>query len=732
MEKKALHIILISMLCSVFGFAPDYLNATNVDSLQLLVAKYEKSENIEGMMDVQHQIGDYFFYQKEYQQAIEAYKSSKKNAEELEEADMIAQNLYKIGRMYGTLQNNSVMLEHLLEAAKVMDSLKEPDFKLLGKTLNYISKTYQKISNFELAYEYQLRALRVFEDLQDTTSIAISHYELGNVFFYQERYRTAIDSYQKGKELAEKQNVMGLLMATIGSIGSAYDRLEETEKSLEFNLKALEIAEANELERQVGDALHNVASNYHILGNFEEALEKYRKALKIKRAHNDKFAEAGTLRGISSVYLDAGKVDKALSYLHQALDVANEIDSDTRRLDVYFRIANAYEQKGLPLRAYQYMKEYVSLKDSVMNQNTVEMMSEAKTRYEVEKREKEINFLKKENELLEKDKELTSLRLSAFGGLILGLLLLLILCFFYYRNQKRYNKLLEEKNIQIEKQNTQLEVVNQRLEKVNQTQKVFNEVLASKNWKIEQQNKQLENSNEELKQFAYVASHDLKEPLRMISSYTSLIQRRYVRNLDEGAKEFMGYITDATKRMNNLLEDLLSYSRISTHNQKREQVDMNHVLEGVLANLHLYIEQKGAKIDLDDLPKIEASRPQMGQLYQNLISNAIKFSDEDHPKINIQSRKNGTMHIFSVSDNGIGIAAEHQKKIFDMFSRLHTRDEYEGTGIGLATCKKIVERHGGNIWVESEEGKGSTFYFALPFDHGEVLYSKVSSSLENV
>ncbi|MFK7906199.1 MAG: tetratricopeptide repeat protein [Chitinophagales bacterium] len=703
-----------------------------MDSLQLLINQYEKDNSENELVEIHYQIGDHYFYEKSYEKAINSYKISLKIAEETSNQKMVANNLYRIGVMHNYLQNSPSALEHLLKANKIMQELKSPDPKQLGKTLNYIAKIYQKVGNFELAYDYQLRALQIFEELKDSSRIAGAHYGLGNIFFYQDQYPTAIKHYQESKYIASQINLTPLVIATIGSIGSAYDRLDKVDESLKYNLLCLKTAEENKFESQQADARHNVASNYHSLGYCYEALDYYKQSLDYKRKSNDGFGEVGTLRAISSVYLDLGMRPTAIRYLKKALKIAEEIDSDTRRMDVYQHIASAYEQNGDHVNAYKYMKSYIELKDLVMNQNTAEVMAKAKTRYEVEKREKKIGFLKKENELLEKNEEISSLRSIALLGLSLGLILILLVSYFYYQNQRRYNKILEDKSKQIEFQNKQLEAVNKQLEEINISQKSFNDVLATKNLQIEQQNKQLEDTNEELKQFAYVASHDLKEPLRMISSYTSLIQRRYTQNLDEGAKEFMGYIVDATHRMNNLLEDLLSYSRISTHNQQRERVNMNEILEGVLANLRLNVQQKGAKIHIEDLPKVKVSRSQMGQLYQNLISNALKFSDQDHPEINITSRKNGKMYIFGVKDNGIGIDPEHQQKIFEMFSRLHTREEYEGTGIGLATCKKIVERHGGSIWVESEKNDGATFYFTLPFDKKLNLSSEASPSFKKM
>jgi len=708
------------------------LKAANLDSLQLLVVQYEKNNSEDKLIETHYQIGDHYFYEKSYEEAINSYKTSLNIAQKASNPKMVANNLYRIGVIYNYLQNSSSALEHLLEANKVMQDLQNHEPKQLGKILNYIAKIYQKVGNFELAYDYQLRALQIFEELKDSSRIAGAYYGLGNIFFYQDQFLTAVKHYEESKYIASQIELTPLVIATIGSIGSAYDRMDKVDESLKYNLLCLKTAEENELEAQQADALHNVASNYHSLGYCYEALDYYKQSLDYKRKSNNGFGEVGTLRAISSVYLDLGMRPTAIRYLKKALKIAEEINSDTRKLDVYQHIASAYEQNGEHANACKYMKAYVELKDLVMNQNTVEVMAKAKTRYEVEKREKKISLLKKENELLEKNKEISSLRSIALLGLSLGLILILLVSYFYYQNQRRYNKILEDKTKHIELQNKQLENVNKQLEEINISQKSFNDVLATKNLQIKQQNKQLEDTNEELKQFAYVASHDLKEPLRMISSYTSLIQRRYVKNLDEGAKEFMGYIVDATHRMNNLLEDLLSYSRISTHNQQRERVDMNEMLEGVLANLRLSVQQKGAKIHIEDLPKVKVSRSQMGQLYQNLISNALKFSDEDHPEISITSRKNGKMHIFGVKDNGIGIEPEHQQKIFEMFSRLHTREEYEGTGIGLATCKKIVERHGGSIWVESEKNDGATFYFTLPFDKKPSLSSEASPSFKKM
>jgi len=231
--------------------------------------------------------------------------------------------------------------------------------------------------------------------------------------------------------------------------------------------------------------------------------------------------------------------------------------------------------------------------------------------------------------------------------------------------------------------------------------------------------KELRHSNEELQQFAYVVSHDLQEPLRTISSFTQLIERRYKNKLDSDADEFIEYIVVAAKRMQTLINDLLNYSRVATK-KGFELTDMGDVLKSALNNLNTAIYENNAEITYENLPKIMAEPGQMIQLFQNLIGNAIKFrKPEVPPKINIKvcKDKNKEEYIFSIHDNGIGMEQQYAERIFTIFQRLHTKEEYEGTGIGLAISKKVVELHGGRIWVESKPGRGSTFYFTVPANY---------------
>lgn len=228
---------------------------------------------------------------------------------------------------------------------------------------------------------------------------------------------------------------------------------------------------------------------------------------------------------------------------------------------------------------------------------------------------------------------------------------------------------------------------------------------------------ELARSNEELEQFAYVASHDLQEPLRMVGSFAQLLAKRYQGRLDDEADEFIGYLVDGAKRMQQLINDLLEYSRVGTHGGALTAVNADACLDAALDNLQLAIEESDAVISREPLPVVHAEESQIVQLFQNLIGNAIKFRGDEAPRIHVRAKKQDCDWRFEIRDNGIGIDPAFQDRIFQIFQRLHGKSEYPGTGIGLALCKRIVARHGGCIWLDSQPGRGTTFYFTLPAEH---------------
>jgi light-regulated signal transduction histidine kinase (bacteriophytochrome) len=225
---------------------------------------------------------------------------------------------------------------------------------------------------------------------------------------------------------------------------------------------------------------------------------------------------------------------------------------------------------------------------------------------------------------------------------------------------------------------------------------------------------ELKRSNEELGQFAYIASHDLQEPLRMVSSFTQLLSKRYKGKLDPEADEYIAFAVDGAHRMQRLIQDLLAFCRVGTKGRELFDTSSERALKQALINLREAIEEAGAEVTHNPLPTVVADEMQLTLLFQNLVANGIKYQKKPGvPRVHISAARNGGEWIFSIKDNGLGIDSQYFEKIFGMFQRLHKREEFAGTGIGLAICKKIVERHGGSISVESQLGQGSTFHFAL-------------------
>ena len=245
--------------------------------------------------------------------------------------------------------------------------------------------------------------------------------------------------------------------------------------------------------------------------------------------------------------------------------------------------------------------------------------------------------------------------------------------------------------------------------------------------KYEAQAQELARSNSDLQQFAYVASHDLQEPLRIVSSYAQLFEQRYKSQVDEKGQKWIFYMVDAAKRMQSLIEDLLMYSRVGTQGKEPAPVDTLKCMQAAQANLRMAIERNGAEVTHDAMPPVIADSLQLTQLFQNLVGNALKYRAEAPPKVHVAVWRDGAQCRFSVRDNGIGIDPRFHDRIFGLFQRLHERGKFEGTGIGLSVCKKIVERHGGTIWVESEPGEGSTFHFTLPLAEAAATTAKGAS-----
>lgn len=723
-QQSNILYILITLLLPFSAFSFD----EKLDSLHKELESCKKISGKDCFVQLNRSIGQIYFEEKNYKLALQYFSPIDSILSNQSPNLVYLENLYDL--CY--IQYNLNEFEISLEIGKKLLQLEVEQYspKLLAKVLRQLSVTNRALGNFEEAYQHNMDALQVYDSLSDSLGISKALYSNGSLFFYQKNYKQALKFYLDSWKISKSIKNPPQIFRCLGGIGASYDRLQQVEQSIQFNKQALELAETMASKTNIAYAAHNLGSNYAMIENYKFALKYFLQSLNIKKELNDEWGQIGTLGAIGNLFIATHNAPKAIEYLKEALAKSKKLKSKTREVEIYNYLAEAHYANQNTNQGFLYLKKYIALQDSLFNKTTLKEMGEIKNKYEFQKKENEIILLTKQSEIDE-------LQTFLSFGAAFGLLLFSILVLRQNRSQRQSNLLLEEKNKEIQEKNAEVnrayhlqqqtnlllaeknKVIQEKNEEVNKAyllQQEVNQLLEVKNEKIKHQNILLESSNEDLKQFAYVASHDLKEPLRMIGAYTSLLKRRYISKLDNDAQEFMHYIVDGAKRMDILLTDLLSYSRANSQEVPQTPVNIQDVMAIVSNNLRTTLYQKEATLEVDYniLPTILGSQTHLVQLFQNLISNGIKFTGDKKPIVKVDCYQKEEQFILSIKDNGIGIDDKNKEAIFEMFRRLHSREEYEGTGIGLATCKKIVERHGGKIWVESVVGEGSTFFFSLP------------------
>jgi len=568
------------------------------------------------------------------------------------------------GTAYWYKSNYAGSIASQEQALEIWKSLS--DGKGIGKSLIGLGNASLRRGDFHIALTHLQHALQYFEDADDAEGIASIYNNIGVIYKNWGDYEKATIFYHRALEIKEKnKTAKGSIANSYNNIGILYFFQENYSKALEY------IQVAEKINRDCGN-VNALAGNYTNIalihnreGHHDTALEYLAESLKIKEELGDKLEITVAYREIGEVHKQQGKYDEALNSYLKGLAIREEIDSrhgigffcnrvgETFMLIGKFDEAITYLERGLKINLEIGSKEFIKESHQFLSK-THALKGDYKKAYDYLS-----EFISVKGELFNEE------RTKAINEV-----------------QAKYEA--EKKDLEIEKLN------------------------------MEQQH--LSDINDELELFAGKAAHDLKEPLRMMSSYSGLLNMRYAENLDEDGREYVDIIQSAAKRMSKLLNGLLDYARSGAANVRKEDIDLNDILAHIEHNLQLTVKETGAQIVYNELPTVYAAPSAMLQLFQNIIANGIKFQKKDTlPIVKITCQKQKSTYLFSIADNGIGIPDDQQEQVFEIFRRLNSRKHYSGCGIGLATCKKIIEGLGGKIWLESTHEIGTTFYFTIPF-----------------
>ncbi|MEM6965023.1 MAG: ATP-binding protein [Bacteroidota bacterium] len=552
-----------------------------------------------------------------------------------------------------------------------------------------LGNTYYYMGILEESYKNRMLIVELTKNSTDSVAIANNIFALAELDREREKYDEALEklAFCIGvfKSHDHPQGV-GICYEMIGNI---YFKKEDYQRALKNYQLGCEIDLASDSDYGKAYCYNNLGTAYTQLGDHEQAMNYLKKSLEIRLTADQREEIIESKIAMAELYMKMKKCDLANRLLTTCLEDAAIQNIKPIKRDIYEKMYKVNKGCGDFRTAFEYQEKYFKLRDSINNNITKRSLANLSSMHELETQKQRNELLQKEKELIlmKQGQEVSELYTLVISFTLLFLVGVMLVGIWMYRKLYHYNNDLSTHKQQIEQQNQQLFETNNKLK----------------------------SANGELEKFAYIASHDLKAPLRTVGSYASLLRRRYQNVIDENGQEFLELITSGVQHMSQLLEDVLAYSNVERGEMKTVRIDLNDLLGKVLQTLHANIKEKGALVSYDSLPTILGNRTQVFQIFQNLIANALKFVAEDTvPQIMIGTQRKADFYCFAIADNGIGIEPKYQAGIFTIFKRLHTQQEFKGTGIGLSICKKIVERHGGEIWLESDGKSGTTFFFTLP------------------
>ena len=664
----SMRLVLISLLWLPFNLiqGQNYMNA--IDSLQLAL---EQVTGTEERIDLLNELA-YAYRRTDPNQVLSLARTANQLSREAGYRSGMATSFKIIGIAYFKLgrpaDSTIFYYQKAITEAEAID-----DHYTQAACNNNIGLVKNTAKDYYEAITYFYRCIRLIDSLEPTAhslkilalaNVAHTHFEL-------DEYDKAIEKYEAALNLAEAEDLPLLRGMYLDNYARTFIAKGQYDRAEEILLEAISVQKNADDYQSTGQSYVELSELYKELNRLPEAIDAANNALAISEKHQFHYMRCNALMLLATIMNRQENWQEGIRYGLLTLDAARSSNNIIHELSACRALSTAYEALGNYQEALNYQKTYTALFDSTTYAEKRAMATDIQSKYQLEKIEDEITILNQQQQV-------QRTRFQLVVGLFTSAALLVILLIYLFWQRGKDHRIIQAKNQQLK------DYIDYSL--------------------------QLEN-------FAHIASHDLRTPIRTIVSFSQLLKRRLGSKLDEASAEYLDYIIQGTKEMKNLIEDLLAYSKLNKEQLNKEQVSVQKLLQSLLMSIGPAIAEQRAKVNYNGLEGlyVYADEIKLRQLLQNLILNGIKFRHSTRdPVIDISLRKQEQRWLFCVSDNGIGIEKEYQEKIFLIFKRLNNREEFDGSGIGLAICKRIVELHGGEIWVESQAGAGSTFFFTIP------------------
>ena len=559
-------------------------------------------------------------------------------------------------------------------------AIKINDLEIVEYVYTGLGTLNGSINEFDKAIEFHLRSKEIAEKRNHTEGVIFAQVNISTVYMQAKNYKLAYSFLQKGYDLVISTKDSIRLDFVLNAYGQVLNAEKKYLEAISYHQKALKYSEKIGDKWMIASTLSSMADVYTKMAQYKNAEQVFNRCFKYS-SYLDFYEQPKLSLSLGHLYLKTNRPNQAADAFHKSLRMSTKRGFIDLVQKCNIGLADFFEQTGNYDAALKHIKMAEMYKDSIFNEDKSKKIAEVQYKYNTEKSEIEYKI-----NLEKSQKEIQALQISQNRIYIYLLSVALftvfssIFIYYYIRQKNKNNKLLSQKNIEIESKNDRLE-----------------------------------KSNEILKQFAYASAHDLKEPLRSISNFVSIINRRYAKLLPPEASEYMNFVITGVKRMESLISALLEYSTIASDMEEVKQASsLSQVLNDIKYNLQNIITERNVVIEMvGHLPMLKISRVHLTQLFQNIITNSIKFNNKK-PQVQIVGKVENEQYIVEVKDNGIGMKMEYSDKIFRLFQRLSRSNQHEGTGIGLAICKQIVDKYEGTIRFESEENEGTTFIISFP------------------